>query len=345
MRGPGKIGKRTIEKHSYGDHDRQTFIEYLPFEGELDSRIPRLVFIHGGAWRDPDNKDNDFDVFASIYFNKSIPLSSIDYRLSPEIVKPQHLKDIELAISKFSDSNNLNYIGHSVGVTLALDLIKGNETLFLLDGIYNVELLIEEYPDYKFFVEESGYSNNFKIDFEKLRNCNIIIIHSYNDELLSLKQTNWFCNELQKRKIPYTLKVDDFGTHNNRYQFQVFVAWEISKVDDDVGADYGFADIADVVVVVVVVIGFVCTASVVVGVDEFPFERFEVFFEIVDNYVLDDDKYMAVVGALAFAFAAFAAAAAAPDTFGLMDIALMVQVVVDYVDDYVVVVVDYVLID
>lgn len=109
-------------------------------------------FIHGGAWRDPTNTYQDFlPTINSIISSASPPLSSIrgfaslDYRLSSHPNKPQapdtpaaelrraahpdHVRDVRAGLEYLDATYDIGdryiLIGHSVGATLAFQVLMG----------------------------------------------------------------------------------------------------------------------------------------------------------------------------------------------------------------------------
>ncbi|KAL9571103.1 hypothetical protein ACKAV7_004441 [Fusarium commune] len=120
----------TYASHQYGKHN--------PFS-----------FIHGGAWRDPRNNENDFtESIKRIIISGAVAILdiagfvSIDYRLSPHpdfpqesttVKHPDHLEDIWSALNylqgKYELSNNYILVGHSAGATLAFQLLMSGDIL------------------------------------------------------------------------------------------------------------------------------------------------------------------------------------------------------------------------
>ncbi|KAF5505163.1 Kynurenine formamidase [Colletotrichum siamense] len=116
-----------------------------------------VIWIHGGAWRDPRKTFQDFTPsIREIVKASSVPKNeirgfiSIDYRLSPHPLFPQdpavtapaelrcarhpdHLRDIWSALAFLQRRYNIQdrYIlmGHSAGATLALQLPMGSSSL------------------------------------------------------------------------------------------------------------------------------------------------------------------------------------------------------------------------
>ncbi|OHE93215.1 hypothetical protein CORC01_11532 [Colletotrichum orchidophilum] len=116
-----------------------------------------VIYIHGGAWRDPRKTLQDFGTsIREILKSSSIPKSevrgfiSIDYRLSPHPLYPQdpdvtaptelrsaqhpdHLRDTWSALAflqrEYHIEDRYILIGHSAGATLALQLPMGSVAL------------------------------------------------------------------------------------------------------------------------------------------------------------------------------------------------------------------------
>jgi kynurenine formamidase len=103
-------------------------------------------FIHGGAWRDPGNTYKDFvpainHMLASgaCLKDKVKGFASINYRLSGSpgsdgrpVRHPDHIRDVRRALAFMQTAYTMesNYIlmGHSVGATLAFQLLMGPDT-------------------------------------------------------------------------------------------------------------------------------------------------------------------------------------------------------------------------
>lgn len=235
-----------------------------------DSQIRKtnkcLILIHGGAWRDPNNTCDDFDDFVSEWRKYSaisnFRVYSIDYKLSSE--KNAQFPDLVLDILKAvntikvdfeedSDEDSFEYIlcGHSVGSTIITQILEFKDILkndglnfeieipffskvILLDGIYNITLLLEEYPDYEFFITEhfgnsekgkqscNSISSGKKLSEESLGGWyflqKIIIVQSTKDELLSTKQSKNMEQWLRNYECNVDSIYEDFGAHNNVYR-------------------------------------------------------------------------------------------------------------------------------
>lgn len=113
----------------------------------------------------------------------------------------------------------------------------------LLDGIYNLTGLVEEYPSYEGFVLEAHESKqeylkstefNFKafLDSQTLvLSTSTTIVQSTKDELLSIKQTEAFVEKLKQAGISYNLIVDDFGSHNDVYESRKVAKIIVEQLD------------------------------------------------------------------------------------------------------------------
>lgn len=208
-----------------------------------------LVFIHGGAWIDEKNTPNDFKQLCKTILELSngmprFSMYSIDYRLSPQVKHPTHIHDVIENLYKLITEfkiTSFQLLGHSVGATLAwqvctcncvlfpfkakLDVVQSRLTgIYLVDGIYSLVELLDEYPSYNYFVSQAF--NDSDKDFEEIKLSidrlpshisSIHLLHSYNDELLTLRQTRYISTLLQEAHLPFTAHFSDMGLHNDVY--------------------------------------------------------------------------------------------------------------------------------
>lgn len=201
-----------------------------------------IVFIHGGAWRDPRNT---YDDFAELVENlpSNVNYISLNYRLSPSVKHPTHLLDVVYALSYLQKELGIKrtlLVGHSVGATLILQLLTYKallgekaipltvelENLYFIDGIYNIPDLLEEYPSYLLFVNEAFASEK---DYEgatsitgpsqfDLNYVSVNIVQSLEDELLSERQLTVFALFLKAKGIQYTDRRGHWGKHEEVYR-------------------------------------------------------------------------------------------------------------------------------
>lgn len=165
----------------------------------------------------------------------------------------------------------LLFVGHSVGATLMLQLLNPRvvlndgfqilrstkdlhntslpepaqicsvlehfeqikfSTFFFLDGIYDVQDLVREYPSYESFVykcfvndqhiREGTPVSSSKTDRDLKRNSfaydRFVIVHSLEDELVTLRQMLAFQKFLVDHNQPFTLFVGNYGAHEEVYK-------------------------------------------------------------------------------------------------------------------------------
>lgn len=136
-----------------------------------------LIFIHGGAWRDPTNTQHDGDyILTSLLSRPAIAATyrgaSISYTLSNKKQHPSFVLDTLAALNKLDEiygiGNEYVLIGHSAGAHIALQtfifgrndpksnvLIKKCSKVFGIEGIYILDLLTIENEGYRGFTEEA----------------------------------------------------------------------------------------------------------------------------------------------------------------------------------------------
>jgi len=155
-----------------------------------------LVVIHGGAWRDP--KITDANAHRLLNRVKSHSpgsfggLASCDYRLSPEVKDPAHMQDCLDGIAALKREHTITQItlvGHSCGAFLAgqIALHLSVRQIVGVEGIYDLQELVDEYPSYAGFVGEAFGTNWPQIPWEKLPLA--YVVQSPDDELLSMRQS------------------------------------------------------------------------------------------------------------------------------------------------------------
>ncbi|CAK7902402.1 kynurenine formamidase [[Candida] anglica] len=238
---------------SFGNDELQK-IKIFRWNKNVDKNV---IFVHGGAWRDPSNTFDDFQDFAKhLIETTNCNVFGLNYRLSPEFKHPYHLIDVVQGLNHLYEHfgvSKVHLIGHSVGATLLLQVLNAKDTierglvnlsgniddivvlntsieieaLFLIDGIYDIPGLIEEYPGYISFVKDAFISPKHYTDGTDIYNHQsypkLIIIQSLQDELLSLQQTHLLQSHLDKLNIQYSLHSGEWGLHEQVYRTkQVF---------------------------------------------------------------------------------------------------------------------------
>lgn len=178
----------------------------------------------------------------SLLRHTELPLAVLEYRLSPDSQHPAHLDDVQAGLSLLSSADDallpgeqgtpawnrsrLVLLGHSVGAFMCLQLLLGPppsgskasaldrriqsriEAAFLIDGIYDLPSLLEEYPSYRSFVQEA-FGEDAKGAYEVesparwpvrssvLSQTEMHVLHSRQDELLSLAQPHYLLHRLE----------------------------------------------------------------------------------------------------------------------------------------------------
>lgn len=202
-----------------------------------------VVFIHGGAWRDPSNDHSDGEkLLKALAAKNDVSTASIDYRLSPKIHHPEHIKDVLKALSALYSTFKMEQmvlVGHSAGTFLALQsmvpqfyreygddnterAVNACIAVFCVEGIYDLKTLLLVYPSYRDFVHQafgtdedlydqfSPASGLYTVDNAK----QLFIVHSPQDELLDYSQPSVGVRQLHNTNIT-TVEIP--GTHNEAY--------------------------------------------------------------------------------------------------------------------------------
>lgn len=264
-----------VKLESYGPHELQKLKVFKEDEECKDT----IVFIHGGAWRDPNNTYDDFEPIMQLFADTKLNVVSINYRLSPSVSSkeevdkfpglrhPMHLIDVLLALKHLTERgfNIILLAGHSVGASLCLQVLSYPEiinnglkyvnstdfpvdlssleellstvkinSIFYIDGIYDVVELVKEYGDsYRSFIQcafnsDAHFKTAFQLSDSSIRspykfidsNTKSFIIHSRDDELLSLTQPKLFEAFLLQNSLPFETKYEAWGRHEEVYTRQ-----------------------------------------------------------------------------------------------------------------------------
>ena len=114
---------------------------YLP-KGQKD--FPVLLFVHGGAWSRGD-KDQHLGLYGTLgksYARQGVATAVINYRLSPAVKHPEHIKDVARAfawthknIEKHGGRPDQMFVcGHSAGGHL-VSLLSTDDTYLKAEGL------------------------------------------------------------------------------------------------------------------------------------------------------------------------------------------------------------------
>ncbi|KAI8342727.1 Alpha/Beta hydrolase protein [Chlamydoabsidia padenii] len=197
---------------------------------------PLMVFIHGGAWRTEDKKDHE--QLALNFVKQGFTVAVTNYRLSlydtpdepPRVQHPAHIQDTYQALtclhqinSPLYDKNSIFLVGHSAGAHIATMLLLEPETYPLpfvrgvigAAGIYDLPLLLTTHPTYLDFIsqafgkqqQESYYqaSPTSKSHPSSVSAPPVLLVHSMDDQLLNLDQSQAMYHHLKKQGIDVTL--------------------------------------------------------------------------------------------------------------------------------------------
>ncbi|ODV87109.1 hypothetical protein CANARDRAFT_5665 [[Candida] arabinofermentans NRRL YB-2248] len=238
-------------------------VKHFTLNGATDaahqSNITPIVFIHGGAWVDPNNTLDDFDSLIEkidSLTEKRVDLFSLEYRLSPQVIHPTHLLDVLEALHLIYSQYKVRevvIVGHSVGATLCSQIIDYKHVLekyeleftkqlpqiksvVFLAGIYDVGNMLQDHPEYISFVEKAFNSENDWLNCCNMVQFNnfdyykqlfqtfetVIVLYSLNDELLPYNgQPEHFRKWLEISGITNAEYIsDDFGRHNDIYSHE-----------------------------------------------------------------------------------------------------------------------------
>ncbi|KAK7935731.1 hypothetical protein PG985_001226 [Apiospora marii] len=143
------------ETVKYGPHDLQTIGLWRHVnESDVTGKI-WIVYLHGGAWRDPRKTHLDFTptlnhLITSPESSRVAGYASVDYRLSPHpefpqdpastppeklrnATHPDHLRDVWSALlflqQSFGFGSDYIVVGHSAGATMAYQMLMGAAAL------------------------------------------------------------------------------------------------------------------------------------------------------------------------------------------------------------------------
>ncbi|CAK4107112.1 unnamed protein product [Aphanomyces euteiches] len=143
------------------------------------SQLPVVVFVHGGAWQ-RGHKDGKFyaNVAPTIAELSGSVVVKVNYRLSPEVQYPEHVRDVLHAVQWIhdeihqygGDKDQIILMGHSAGahaiVKLAMDPISFSNCPKLagvigISGVYNI-LRLSQASIFGSLVLDPAFGENVK---------------------------------------------------------------------------------------------------------------------------------------------------------------------------------------
>ena len=157
-------------------------------------------------------------------------LASLNYRLSPAVKHPSHEDDVIAALNYLKQEYGMKtyvLVGHSAGACLAFqshDSVSGCKGIIGVEGIYDLTELVDEYPEYRYFVEEAfgkdksvwqEASPTFRVHQRPLiSDLTIQCVQSLEDDLLSPRQTETMFRVLSETKVNLKEIAWIRGTHD-----------------------------------------------------------------------------------------------------------------------------------
>ncbi|KAF5851539.1 hypothetical protein GGP41_004362 [Bipolaris sorokiniana] len=230
-----------------------------------------LIYLHGGAWHDPLQDSTCITPLLShlsTTHESTLPslagIASLNYRLSPypahpthpstpsdpdrSAKHPTHVRDVAAALRFLAQNHGMKRwigVGHSCGATMLAQLVSGigaeteaaepptgPEALVLLEGIYNIPLLLRNHSppacpehisdiyrdfvaaafgteaDEKDLLDVSPVSGKYNTE-QWPEGRLLLICHSYEDELVERAQRDVMCVALDRQGWSIVMEVGD----------------------------------------------------------------------------------------------------------------------------------------
>lgn len=218
----------------YGKHERQR----IWVHPNASQGGTWAIVIHGGIWRDPNITEESGVKLAEQFSTLFDGVATIDYRLSPEVVHPEHrndcIKAVETIVHQYSPTK-LVLIGHSAGAFIAGQIapsFKQTVLIVCLEGLYDLIDLCEEYPSYAEYIEDAfGPDRSVWKEAEpQWSQLPLILLHSEEDELVSLRQPK-LCLSLNPSA---ELVVIDKGKHDQVFEHLNLVLYLGEKIQQKI---------------------------------------------------------------------------------------------------------------
>ncbi|MBL8849265.1 MAG: alpha/beta hydrolase [Planctomycetaceae bacterium] len=126
---------REVRDIAYGSDPLQTVDVYLP--AGVEGRLPTVVYIHGGGWREGDKREgvNRVGSFAPVLVEQGFVAVACNYRLLPKDTYPAQVDDVQRMIRWLRrhaedyhiDPDRIGVVGISAGGHLAAMLATRTE--------------------------------------------------------------------------------------------------------------------------------------------------------------------------------------------------------------------------
>ena len=185
--------------------------------------------------RDPRQTSHDGDPLLDFLRKTKLPvtLASLNYRLSPAVRHPSHQEDVIAALEYLKERYGMKeyvLVGHSAGACLAFQTahVTGCKGIIGVEGIYDMEELVKEYPEYEDFVEKAFgrdkglWQKPSPTHIDLSTALTIKLVQSSEDELLSPRQTELMYSRLKNMNVTLQDIAWIKGSHNTSITTQEF---------------------------------------------------------------------------------------------------------------------------
>ena len=222
-------GYKLVEDIDYGPDPRQKLDLYLPSQPADNSQV--IVFVYGGAWRMGEKADYEFigQALSSAGHTVIIP----DYRLYPDVVFPDFVTDIVLAVESLESPQNYNdenpsidtssivLMGHSSGAH-SVALISADpayladtditvKALIGLAGPYDLPLELEEVAPVFASATDPDLTNPLKLAANN--HPQTLLIHGTDDERVEPRHTRRYFEVLQSLDVKSSMLMVEGASH------------------------------------------------------------------------------------------------------------------------------------
>lgn len=224
-----EVGYRLISDISYGAKARQKMDIYVPETAAANTQV--IVFVYGGAWRSGEKGDYEFvgQALSSAGHTVVIP----DYRLFPQVVFPEFVTDVALAIKSLNsveivsaipieaDFSSVVLMGHSSGAhTVALlttdtqylvDSGVALKGLIALSGPYDLPLENDEVAPVFSSAEDPRFTNPTIL--ASATHSATLLIHGTDDERVEPWHSQQYYDVLQSMDVESSLLLIEGDGH------------------------------------------------------------------------------------------------------------------------------------
>ncbi|KAG6609500.1 Carbohydrate esterase [Phytophthora cinnamomi] len=133
----GAYGWKEVAYVTEAPHVLQALDIAIPRRIPPRAKLPTCVFVHGGSWQRGDKSGGLNQDIDEAFVRAGCLGVSVNYRLSPEVQYPEHVKDVAAAvmwlhwnIAKFGgDPDKLVLVGHSAGAHLVMQILADPQYL------------------------------------------------------------------------------------------------------------------------------------------------------------------------------------------------------------------------